>query len=110
MPAKWMYVVLVREKGLFLIEPVEGMSQGAAVEAALGMKGGYSTGKVCVDLPEGAAEAWVAWVEGQGPNEQPYFLFHAFDADLTEEQVEAILKGRGEEPLKLNRSLVYRLS
>ncbi len=108
MAAKWVYVVLVREKGLFLVEPVEGMSQGAAVEAALGMKGGYSAGKVSVDLPDGADEAWVAWVEGQGPNDQPYFLFHAFDPTLSEEQVEAILKERGEEPLKLNRSQVYR--
>lgn len=108
MPLRWVYVVLVREKGLFLVEPAEGLTQAAAVEAALGLKGGYSAGKVSVELAETADEAWVAWVEGATPAGQPYFLFRAFDPALSEEQVEAQIRADGEEVLKLNRSEVHR--
>lgn len=108
MPERSLHVILTREKGLFVIEPAEGKSQAELVLEALGLGGGYSGGKVYVDVPEGAAEAWVAWVEGAGPNGHPYFNFRAFDSDLSEEEVVARLEARGETPLKLNRSEVYR--
>lgn len=105
-----MYVVLTREKGLFIIEPAAGKTQADTIQEALGLDGGYSGGKVCVDVPEGATESWVAWVEGEGPTGHPYFNFRAFDAALTEDEVTARLAGAGETILKLNRSEVYRVT
>lgn len=103
-----MYVVLMREKGVLLVEPVAGMSQGETVRSALGVEGGYSAGRVLVDVPEGADEAWAAWVEGEA-NGRPYFLLKAFHADLSEDEVTRLLAEAGETPLKLNRSPIYRV-
>jgi hypothetical protein len=103
-----MYVVLVREKGMFLVEPVPGVSQKDAIECALGLAGGYSAGLIPVDLPEGTDEAWAVWVEGKEPSGRPYFFFRAFDPSLTEAEVEAQLAERGEEPLKLNLTPIHR--
>lgn len=102
-----MYVVLVREKGMFLVEPVPGISQREAIERALGMGGGYSAGMVPVDLPADADEAWACWVEGQDPAGRPYFFFRAFPAALTEAEVEARLKEKGEEPVKMNLTPIH---
>lgn len=104
-----MYIVMFREKGLFVVEPVAGMAQSAAVEAALHAKGGYSAGLVEVEIPEGAGEVWVAWVEGEGARGL-YFMFRTLDGALTEADAEAALKAAGEEPLKLNRSAIYHPS
>jgi hypothetical protein len=101
-----MYIVMFREKGLFVLEPVPGMTQSAAIEAALHTQGGYSAGLVEVEIPEGASEVWAAWVEGEGAR-GPYFMFRTLDGALTEAEAEAALKASGEEPLKLNRSLIY---
>lgn len=103
-----MYVVLLREKGLFLVEPTEGYTQREAVESALGLGGGYSAGMVYVDVPEGAAEAWAAWVEGEAPNGKPYFMLRAFDASLTEAEVEERLREAGEEAHKLVFGPIHR--
>lgn len=102
------YVVLLREKGLFLVEPVAGYTQREAVEAALGLGGGYSAGMVYVDVPEGATEAWAAWVEGEGPTGKPYFMLRAFDASLTEAEVEERLRAAGEEAHKLVLGPIHR--
>lgn len=102
------YVVLLREKGLFLVEPTEGFSQREAVEAALGLGGGYSAGLVYVDVPEDAVEAWAAWVEGTAPTGRPYFMLRAFEASLTEAEVEERLRAAGEEAHKLVRGPIYR--
>lgn len=110
MAERQIYVVLTREKGLFLVEPVEGLSQREIVEQAIGMKGGYSVGKVFVDLPAETEAAWAAWVEGEGPNGAPYFMMRAFDGSLTEEQVLERLDESKETPLKLNRTPVYRVN
>lgn len=96
-----MYVVMVRERGMLLVEPVPGKSQREAIEDATGLQGGYSAGLVPVDLPERATEAWACWAEGEA-NGQPYFFFRAFPAELSEEAVVAELSAKGEEPLKLN--------
>jgi hypothetical protein len=109
MTMKPMYVVMFREKGLFVVEPVEGVTQRAAIEAALATKGGYSAGLVDVDIPEGADEVWAAWVEGEGPR-GPYFIYRTLDAALSEAEAEARLKAAGEEPIKLNKSLIYHPS
>lgn len=106
MATRDMYVVMVREKGMFLVEPVPGKTQREVVEDATGLQGGYSAGLVPVDLPEGAVEAWAAWVEGEA-NGRPYFFFRAFDAALSEEEVLAHLKANGEEPLKLNITTIH---
>lgn len=110
MAERQIYVVLTREKGLFLVDPVEGMSQRETVLEAIGMKGGYSVGKVFVDLPPETKEAWAAWVEGEGPNGAPYFMMRAFDGSLTEEQVLERLNEMKETPLKMNRSPVHRVN
>jgi hypothetical protein len=108
MPVREMYVVLLRERGLLLVEPKSGMSQGETVKSALNVDGGYSAGRVEVDIPDAATEGWVAWVEGEGPDGKPYFFFRAFDAALTEADVEAMLAQTNETPLRLNRSEIYR--
>lgn len=108
MPMREMYVVLLRERGLLLVEPKSGMSQGETVKSALNVDGGYSAGRVEVDIPEAATEGWVAWVEGVGPDGKPYFFFRAFDTALSEAEVEAALAEANETPLRLNRSEVYR--
>jgi hypothetical protein len=108
MALKDMYVVLVRERGLFLVEPRAGLSQAEAIEAALGLRQGYSTGLVRLELPGGADEAWVAWVEGTLPNGQPYFEYRALDPTLSEPEVHSHLEQNGEEILKLHRSHIYR--
>ncbi len=102
-----MYVVLVRDKGLFLVEPVEGKPQGETIEDALELKVGYSTGLVYLDLPRETEKAWVAWVEGENPDGSPYFEYRAFDGALTEEQVLDRLREAGEEPLKMNLTEVH---
>jgi len=107
MPRRAMYVVLIRERGLLLVEPKSGMSQGETVKSALNVDGGYSAGRVEVDIPEGATEGWVAWVEGEGPDGKPYFFYRAFDAALAEADVEAKLAQDNETPLRLNRSEIY---
>ncbi|MFZ5814048.1 MAG: hypothetical protein ACOY93_01920 [Bacillota bacterium] len=103
-----MYVVLVRDRGLFLVQPLEGESQAEAIEKSLGLKGGYSGGLVELEVPEGVDEAWVAWVEGEGPTGAPYFEYRALHPDLTEEQVNRQLEAAGETAIKLNRSRIYR--
>jgi hypothetical protein len=101
-----MYVVMVREKGMFLVEPVPGRSQRETVEEATGVQGGYSAGLVPVELPEGATEAWACWVEGEA-NGQPYFFFKAFASSLSEDEVTAQLREAGEEPLKMNLTPIH---
>lgn len=103
-----MYVVMVRGKGLFLVEPVAAETQAQSIERTLGLKSGYSTGLVQLDLPESVDEAWIAWVEGEGPNGAPYFDYRALHPDLTEEQATAELEQRGETAVKLNRTRIYR--
>lgn len=103
-----MYVVLLREHGLFIVAPVEGKSQKDAIEDTLGFKGGYSAGLVDLEIEPDAQEAWAAWVEGTAPDGKPYFMLRGFDASLSEEAVTAKLKEAGEEPLKLNKTPVYR--
>lgn len=103
-----MYVVMIRGRGLFLVEPVEGETQAASIERALGLKSGYSTGLVYMDVPEGVDEAWIAFVEGEGPTGAPYFEYRALHPDLTEEQVNAKLEEAGETAIKLNSSRIYR--
>jgi len=110
MPMREMYVVLLREQGLRLVEPKSGMSQGETVKSALNVDGGYSAGRVEVDIPEAATDGWVAWVEGEGPNGKPYFFFRAFDSKLSESEVEAILNEANETALRLNRSEIYHAS
>jgi len=107
MPIREMYVVLLRERGLLLVEPKLGLSQGETVKRALNVDGGYSAGRVEVDIPEAATDGWVAWVEGEGPNGKPYFFFRAFDSKLTEAEVEAKLEEVNETVLKMNRSEIY---
>lgn len=102
-----MYVVMLREQGMFLVEPVPGVSQREAIERALGFGGGYSAGRVAVELPEDANEAWACWVEGKDPAGRPYFTFRAFPAEMTEAQVEAQLQADGEEPVKMNLTPVH---
>lgn len=102
-----MYVIMVREKGMFLVEPVPGLSQREAIERAIGLGGGYSAGLVPVDLPDDAIEAWACWVEGRDPGGRPYFFFRAFPADLSEAEVEARLAEAGEEPVKMNQTPVH---
>ena len=106
MALRALYIVMLREKGLFVVEPVAGMAQSAAIVAALHVKGGYSAGLVEVEIPEGASEVWAAWVEGEGAR-GPYFMFRTLDGALTIAAAEAQLKAAGEEPLKLNRSPIY---
>lgn len=101
MPLQDMYVVLVRGKGLFPILPVPNEKPGQTIEAALGLKGGYSLGMVEADLPEGTTETWVAWVEGTTPAGHPHFEFTCLPAHLSEEEAEAALAEAGKEPLKL---------
>jgi hypothetical protein len=107
MPMREMYVVLLRERGLLLVEPKSGLSQGETVKSALNVDGGYSAGRVEVDIPETATEGWVAWVEGEGPNGKPYFFFRAFDSTLSEGEVESVLSEANETALRLNRSEIY---
>jgi len=102
-----MYVVLVREKGMFLVEPVPGVSQREAIERALGLGGGYSAGLVPVDLPDEADQAWACWVEGHDPAGRPYYFFRAFPAALSEADVEARLRERDEEAVKINVTPIY---
>ncbi|HLN63722.1 MAG TPA: hypothetical protein VK464_19545 [Symbiobacteriaceae bacterium] len=102
------FVVLTRDKGLFLVEPRAGMNQRDTIEAALGFGGGYSAGKVQVDLPEGATEAWAAWVTGDDPQGRPYFFMRAFDPSLAQDEVERLIAAEGEEWVKLNRSPIYQ--
>lgn len=102
-----MYVVMLREQGMFLVEPVEGVSQREAIERALGFGGGYSAGRVAVELPADANEAWACWVEGKDPAGKPYFTFRAFPAELAEAEVEAQLQAYGEEPVKMNLTEVH---
>jgi hypothetical protein len=102
-----MYVVMLREQGMFLVEPVEGVSQREAIERALGFGGGYSAGRVAVELPADADEAWACWVEGKDAAGRPYFTFRAFPAALTEAEVEAELQALDEEPVKMNLTPVH---
>lgn len=102
-----MYVVMLREQGMFLVEPVEGISQREAIERALGFGGGYSAGRVAVELPADADEAWACWVEGRDPAGRPYFSFRAFPADMAEAEVEARLQAEGEEPVKMSLTTVH---
>jgi hypothetical protein len=106
---KEMYVVMLREHGLFLAEPVAGEEQRVTIEHALGLRGGYSGGLVELELPESDGEHWVAWVELETPSGRPTFEFRALDGSLTEEDATARLRAAGEEPLKLNRSPVYTI-
>jgi hypothetical protein len=103
-----MYVVLIRGRGLFLVEPVEGESQAESIERALGLKGGYSTGLVYMEVPQGVDEAWIAFVEAQGPTGAPAYEYRALHPDLTEEQANEQLEQAGETAIKLNRSRIYR--
>lgn len=103
-----MYVVMVRARGLFLVQPLEGEGQGEAIERSLGLKGGYSAGLVHIDMPEEVDGAWIAFVEGEGPTGVPSFEYRAFHPDLTEGQVHARLEENGETAIKLNRSHIYR--
>lgn len=107
MTVRAVYVVLLREHGLFLAEPTEGEGQRTTMERVLGLKGGYSGGLVELDLPEGAEEYWVAWVELEGPGDRPLFEYRALDGRLTEAEAQARLHAAGEEPLKMNRSPLY---
>lgn len=103
-----MYVVLVREKGMFLVEPVPGVSQREAIERALGLGGGYSAGLVPVDVPDEADEAWACWVEGRDPaTGRPYFFFRAFPSSFDEAEVEARLREQDEEPVKMNLTPIH---
>lgn len=104
-----MYVVLIREKGLFLVEPVPGQAPAATIEAVLGVGGGYSAGLVAVDLAPGATEAWVAWVEGETTTGTPYFEYRTLDGSLSEAEVESTLAAAGESVLRLGRSEIHRL-
>lgn len=109
MPLRDMYVVLVSQRaGLSLVEPVEGEGPKETILATLGLEGGYSSGMIEADLPSDATEAWAAWVEGAHPNGTPYFLFRCFPPSLSEEEVEAILKQDGQEPLRLSRSEIHQ--
>lgn len=103
-----MYIVMVRGKGLFLVQPLEGETPAEAIEESLGLRSGYSVGTVQMDLPEGVDEVWVALAEGEGPNGAPYFEYRALHPDLTEEQAQEQLEQAGETVLKLNRSRIYR--
>jgi hypothetical protein len=103
-----MFVVMTREKGMFLVEPREGMNQRDTIEAALGFGGGYSAGKVWVDLPEDATEAWAAWVTGDDAQGRPYYSMRSFDPTLPQEEVERQIAEAGEEWVKLNRSPIYQ--
>ncbi|HWI63502.1 MAG TPA: hypothetical protein VNT75_16820 [Symbiobacteriaceae bacterium] len=107
MATREMYVVLVREKGMFLVEPVPGVSQREAIERALGLGGGYSAGQVPVDVPDDADEAWACWVQGEDPTGRPYFFFRAFPASLEEAAVEAQLRELNEEPVKMNLTPIH---
>lgn len=103
-----MYVVMVRGRGLFLVEPVEGETQAESIERALALKSGYSTGLVYIEVPEGVDEAWVAFAEGEGPTGAPTFEYRALHPDLTEEQAHEQLAQAGETAIKLNRTRIYR--
>jgi len=107
--ATQMYVVLVREKGLFLVQPIPGQTQAATIEAVLGVGGGYSAGLVAVDLGSGASSAWVAWVEGESAHGTPYFEYRTLDGSLSEDEVQSRLAQAGESVLRLNRSEIHRL-
>ncbi|MDF2628393.1 MAG: hypothetical protein K0R39_2224 [Symbiobacteriaceae bacterium] len=102
-----MYVVMLREQGMFLVEPVAGVSQREAIERALGFGGGYSAGRVAVELAADADQAWACWVEGKDALGKPYFMFRAFPAELAEAEVEAQLQALGEEPVKMNLTRVH---
>lgn len=108
MPTEDMYVVLVRDKGLFVIEPVPGETPGETIELALGLKGGYSSGLVEVNIPDGATHAWVAWVESTTPAGLPHFEFTCLDGELTEAEASERLRGAGQEPLRLERTEIIR--
>lgn len=108
MALKQVYVVMDREKGLFLVEPVPGKGQHETVEAALGLQGGYSAGLVELDLPADQGEMWLAWVEVELPDGSPYFEYRVYEGSLTEQQVLAQAGAAGEEPLKLNRTVIHR--
>lgn len=108
MAVQRMYVVMVRDRGLFLVEPLPNEAPGEAIEKCLGLKGGYSAGLAEIDMPEGVDEAWIAWVEGEAPTGAPYFEYRAFDPGLTEEQVNQRLAEAAETALKLYRSHIYR--
>lgn len=101
MPFKQVYIVMVRDKGLYLVEPVEGQEKSATIEAALGIRSGYSAGLMSFEFPEGSGEVWVAWVELEAPNGRPYFDYRVLDGALSEEEATAQLREVGEEPLKL---------
>lgn len=107
MAVRPMHVVMVRGRGLFLVQPLPGEEQGEAIEKSLGLKGGYSAGLVQIDMPEGVDEAWIAWVEGEGPTGAPCFEYRAFHPDLTEAQVHQRLEEAGETAIKLHRSHIY---
>jgi hypothetical protein len=108
MPLQDIYVVLTRDRGLQIVEPVPGETASETIEAALGLKGGYSSGLVEAELAEGAREAWAAWVEGATTAGQPYFEFRCFDAILSEGEVESILREARQEALRLVRARVWR--
>ncbi len=102
-----MYVVMIRGRGLVLVEPLPNETQAEAVEKSLGLKGGYSAGLVQIDMPEGVGEAWIALVAGEGPTGATYYDYRAFSPTLTEEQVHEQLTAAGEEAVKLNRSHIF---
>lgn len=109
MAERQIYVVLTRDKGLFLVEPHEEMNQRDTIEAALGFGGGYSAGKVFCSLPVDATEAWAAWVTGEDKQGRPYYMLRAFPATLPQEEVEQQLAAQGEEWVKLNQGPIYRV-
>lgn len=108
MPLIETYVVMVREKGLYLVEPVPGQEKSATIEAALGIRSGYSAGQMCFEFPEKSAEVWLAWVELQTATGRPYFDYRVLDGSLTEEEAIAELQAANEEPLKLHHTRLLR--
>jgi hypothetical protein len=107
MPTQDMYVVMAREHGMFVVEPVPGMSQREAIEHATGLGGGYTAGLQQVELPANVNEVWMAWVETKLPNGRLSFDFRTFPPDLTAEKVEEICRAAAEEPLKVHLSQIH---
>jgi hypothetical protein len=108
MAVKEVYVILVREKGLYLVEPVPGQDKKETIEASLGLKSGYSGGLMQLDLPEGDDEFWLAWVETETPDGRPYFDYRTLEGSLTEEEATARLREQGEEPIRLQKTRVRK--
>lgn len=101
MPLKEAYVVMVREKGIYLVEPVPKQEKSATIQAALGIRSGYSAGLMSFAFPEHSDDVWTAWVELETPSGRPYFDYRVLDGALSEDEAIAQLRAAGEEPLKL---------